>query len=426
MNLVITILLALVASAFFSGIEIAYLSSNKFKIELESRQGLLTSRILSYFTTHPSKFICSILIGNNIALVIYGISMAALLEPVISSVLPASYRIEINILLIQTLVSTLLILIFGELIPKILFRINPNETLSFFALPVYVIYVLLFPAVWLVLFIAHLIFKYFFRLVVHERKPSFGRVDLDHYVSNIHPATKKTDPLHSEIQMFKAALDFGEITIRNCMVPRPDMAAININEPVEKLRQLFIKTGFSRIPVYRDTIDHIIGYVHSFEMFRKPKNIQSVLLPVSVFPETMSARDLLRHFTTDHRSIASVVDEHGITSGIVTVEDVMEEIFGEIQDEHDVVTPTEKVISGNEFILSGRHEVDYVNHKYGLSIPQGNYETISGFIYHYLEHIPQKGEILIIEPFLIQILSIRNNRIDQLRIKKQISPFDIE
>lgn len=417
MDTYLIITLTLITAAFFSGIEIAFLSSNKFKIELENKQGRFTARILSYFVKAPSKFICTILVGINVALVIYGTYMALLLEPIIRNYIPPGYQTEFLILLIQTLLSTLLILVAGEFLPKVLFRINPNETLTLFSLPVLIFYILLYPIVALVLGISHFILKRAFKIDFTETTPAFGRIDLDHYIRNINSKMNENSEINSEIQMFQAALDFNKVKIRKCMIPRHEIIAVNIDKPIELLRKRFVETGLSRILIYRDDIDHIIGFVHSYEMFRHPENTQSILLPVSVFPETLPAHDLLRHFTREHRSVAIVVDEHGITSGMVTVEDVIEEIFGEIQDEHDVEELVEGKIGEHEYVFSGRLEVDYLNEKYNLSLPTGDYETLGGFIFHFHEHIPEANEIITIPPFIIKVQVLKGNRIEQVNLR---------
>lgn len=414
---VLIIIASLLLAAFFSGIEIAYLSSNKFRIELENKQGKLTAKILSYFIKAPSKFICTILVGINIALVIYGTYMAILLEPVIKNYLPQQFQSEFTILILQTFVSTLIMLVAGEFLPKILFRINPNQTLSLFSVPVILFYIVLYPVVWLILGITHFALRKLFKIDFAETSPTFGHIDLDHYLSNINEKSAQNSEINSEIEMFQAALDFSRVKIRKCMIPRPEIIAMNIDEPVLTLRKKFIETGLSRILIYRDKVDNIIGFVHSFEMFKHPQNIHSVLLPVSVFPETMSAQDLLRHFTQEHRSVAVVVDEHGTTSGMVTVEDVIEEIFGEIQDEHDIEELVEGKINENEYVFSGRLEIDYLNEKYDLNIPPGDYETLAGFIFYHHESIPEPNEIITIPPFLIKVQTIKGNRIEQVRVK---------
>jgi putative hemolysin len=417
MDITIIIISSMLLVGFFSGIELAFLSANKFKIELENKQGRFTAKILSYFVKAPSKFICTVLVGLNVALVIYGTYMAHLLQPLILNSLPDNYHSEVLILIIETLISTMILLVAGEFLPKILFRINPNETLSFFSLPVFIFFILFYPVVVLILGITHSVLRTLFKIDFTETRPLFGRVDLDHYLSNISTKNIENSEINSEIEMFQAALDFSKIKIRNCMIPRMEIVAINVDETISVLKNKFIETRLSRILIYRDSIENIIGFVHSYEMFKHPENIQSVLLPVSIFPETMTAQDLLKHFTQEHRSVAVVVDEHGITSGMITVEDVIEEIFGEIQDEHDTQDLIETKINECEYVFSGRLEVDYLNEKYNLNIPEGDYETLAGFIFHYHESIPEPNEVINIPPFVIKVQIIKGNRIEQLRFK---------
>jgi CBS domain containing-hemolysin-like protein len=411
----IVVLAALAVSAFFSGIEIAYLSGNKFKIELRARRGALSARILSWFVRHPSRFIGTVLVGVNVALVVYGNYMTRLTDPWLAR-WPAVHGSEVRLLLAQTVLATGILLIAGEFLPKMLFRINPNETLSFFAVPVLVFYVLFYPVVWLVLGLAHGVLRRA-GIEKRERRPVFGRIDLDHYVQSLAVQGPAAGGILSEIEMFRAAMGFHRVRVRNCMVPRPDIVALEANEPVDKLRREFIRTGLSRILVYDGSLDQPIGFVHSFELFRRPAAIREILRPVPVVPETMPARELLRRFTQEHRSMAAVVDEHGLTTGLVTVEDVIEEIFGEIRDEHDRPPLVEKRTGPNEWLLSGRIEIDYLNQRYGLKLPTGPYETLAGFILHHHEHIPQKGEIIVIGGFFFKIERVAANQIVQVRLK---------
>jgi len=414
----ILVLSALAVSAFFSGIEIAYLSSSKFTIELQRKQGALSARILGFFVMHPPRFICTILVGNNVALVVYGHSMTRLIDPWLLHWFPMLYGSVVPLLVVQTALATLVILVAGEFIPKILFRINPNETLAFFAAPVFVFYVLFYPVVWVILGLSHLLLKRTLGLHIVERKPAFGRIDLDHYVQSLSQAETPEGEGLSEMGMFRAALGFHRIRIRNCMIPRPEIIAMSVDEPVENLRKKFIRTGLSRILVYNESLDHVIGFTHSFELFKRPDSIREVLRPVSVFPESMSARDLLKHFTQEHRSVAVVVDEHGLTAGMVTVEDVIEEIFGEISDEHDRRELVEKRTGRDEYLFSGRLEIDHINERYGLGLPVGAYETLAGFILQHHEHIPRTGEVIVIGAFLAKIERVSPGQIELVRLKR--------
>ena len=328
MNSWTIILLTLLFSAFFSGMEIAFISANKLRIELQNKKGLLSAKILSNFVKHPSRFIGTMLVGNNIALVIYGIVMARILEPIIRII----FTSEINVFIIQTILATLLILVTAEFIPKTLFRINPNRTLSFFAIPVWGIYYLLYPLVYVIIGISELTLKKIFKVEFSEEKPVFGRIDLDNIIKESTSSKNRDEEEDPEIQIFRNALDFSDVKLRECMVPRTEIVALDINESIDVLKQNFVDTGLTKILIYRDDIDHIIGYTHSYELFKRPQSIKSILLPISMVPETMPAKELLKILIKQRKSVAVVVDEFGGTSGIVTIEDVMEEIFGEIID----------------------------------------------------------------------------------------------
>lgn len=417
MDYFLVIFSTIIFIAFYSGIEIAYLSSNKFQIELDNKQGKLSAKILSYFVKSPSKFICTVLVGMNIALVVYGTYMSQLLKPHIVELLPLSYRSEFPVLMIETIVTTLFLLITGEFLPKVLFSINPNQTLNFFSVIIWLSYILLFPAVWLILQITHFVLKLVFKIDFSEETPEFGRIDLDNYITEINSNSGKSE-LKTEIKMFQNALDFESLKIRQCMIPRTEIISINETETIPALKKKFTDTGVSKIMVHRQTPDNIIGFVHSSEFFKNPESIQSMVLPVSVFPETLPAKDLLSHFTESHRSVAVVVDEYGNTSGIVTVEDIMEEIFGEIDDEHDIEELVEGKINDNEFIFSGRLEIDYLNTKYHLNLPYSDsYKSLAGFVLHHHESIPEPKEEISIPPFKITVQTLHENRIEQVKLK---------
>jgi putative hemolysin len=411
------LVISLLVIAFFSGVEIAFLSSNKFKIELENKQGMYAAKLLAFFVKSPSRFICTILVGFNIALVIYSLTMESILGPVLRYWLPLRYQSEATILVLQTIISTTLILVTGEFLPKVLFRINPNQTLSLFSLPIIIVYALLFPIVYLILLITHLLLRTFFRIDFSEDRPVFGRVDLDQYIEEVHSGLSQKNEVNSEIKIFQNALDFTEVKVRECMIPRTEIISMKVDDRIDDLKNKFIETGLSRIMIYKDSPDYIIGFTHSSEMFRKPESIQSILLPILIVPETFRARELLTMFTQQRKSVALVVDEYGMTSGIITMEDIMEEIFGEIDDEHDIEDLVEGRIDKDVYVFSGRLEIDYINQKYNLDIPvTGDYETLAGFIFHHHENIPEKDEQIIIPPFLIQIQAIKGNRIEQVKL----------
>ena len=378
------IIITLLFSAFSSGSEIAFLSSNKLRIELDRSQGSFSAKIIWNFVKSPSRFIASMLIANNISLVIYGIVMEKeiLQTELLKSYLPLQLHGHGTLLIIQTICSTLIILIAAEFIPKVLFRINPNATLDLLAVPIRILYLILYPVVWVVLKLSSFFMQTLFRIQIVEERPVFGRVDLDMYVRKLTTRNNQAEEMDTEIQ------------------------------------KLFIETKLSKILIYRDNIDNIIGFVHSSEMFKRPQNLNQILLPVTIVPEVMNANDLLKQFTNQHRSVAIVVDEYGGTSGMVTIEDIIEEIFGEIQDEHDVPEETEKKLSDTEYLFSGRLEIDYLNKKYDLNIPESEeYETLGGFIFQHHENIPEQNEEIIIPPFTIVALKVKNNRIEQVRFK---------
>ncbi|MCB0402790.1 MAG: HlyC/CorC family transporter, partial [Flavobacteriales bacterium] len=339
------LLLAMSASAFFSGIEIAFVSANKLKIELDNTKGNFTARILSYFLKKPAKFIGAMLLGNNIALVIYSMLMAMILEPVLIEYLT---RNELVILLLQTLISTLLVLFFAEFLPKALFRINPNTVLTIAAVPIAIVYAILYPFTYITVGISNVILKAF-KIDTSESDLAFSKIDLEDFVSNIQEVQDEGEEVDSEIQIFKNALNFADVKVRECMIPRTEIIAMNVEASIQELQQKFVETGLSKILIFRDSIDNIIGYVHSKELFKRPESIKSILLPVSTVPEVMTANDLLKKSIKERRSVAVVVDEFGGTSGILTIEDIIEEIFGEIEDEHDTEDLVEVQLNPSAF-----------------------------------------------------------------------------
>ncbi len=379
------------------------------------KQGTLVSRMLGAVTASPSGFLGTMLIGNNIALIVLSIVMAKLLEPLIAANLPPSINNELSILLIQTIITTLLVLIFGEFIPKNLFRINPDWALRFFAVPLFFVHFILYPLVQFIVFIAHVLLRIFFGIRNKDATPVFSHVDLEHFVNQFVKKEDTEEEINTTI--FEKALYLKEVKARECMVPRTEIEALDVNDTIEDLRKKFIETKLSRIIVYDETIDSILGYVHHFDLMKGPEKIKDILFPIKVIPETMLAKDILGLFMKDHQTMVWVVDEFGGTSGIVTLEDVLEEIFGEIKDEHDTEDLLEKQVSEIEFIFSGRIEVDYLNEKYNLNIPEGEYETLAGFILASYEDIPEKGEEIELDRFRIRILSVSETRIETVRLK---------
>ncbi len=413
----IVIILSLLLSAFFSGMEIAFVSSSRLKHELDLKKKLFPAKILSSFFTHPSKFIGALLLGNNISLVVYGIAMALVLQPAILHYLPASMQSEFYLLLFQTILATLLILIVSEFIPKILFRINPNTILKTFALPVWLFYYLFYPVIFLYISISEWILRIFLNVDVSKNKYTFSSIDLDEYVQELHKEKQDDEPFVQEIQMMQNAIEFKNIKLRDCMIPRTEIVASDISDEVQSLNKLFTQTGHSKIMIYKDSIDNLLGYVHAYDMFKHPVNIRAVMRPAEIFPETMAASEVLSLFIKKHKSVAIVVDEFGGTSGMVTMEDIIEEIFGEIEDEYDTDEVVEKQLSEKEFIFSSRIEIDYLNEKYRFMLPESEeYETIAGFILHHHESIPQINEEIAIPPFSFKILKASGNRLEEIKM----------
>lgn len=417
MSTVWLIILSLLFSAFFSGMEIAFVSSSRLKQELDMKKQLKTAKILSAFYANPSQFIGALLLGNNIALVIYGIAMVKLLEPLMVNYLPPSMGSEFYILFFQTILATLLILVVAEFIPKALFRIHPNILLKTFAVPIWLFYYLFYPFIFLYLGISELILKVFFGIRVSPDGYNFSAVDLNEYVQDLNINEESDQTLNQEIQMIQNAIDFKHVKLRDCMVPRTEIKALEINESPDVMRKLFSETGYSKIMVYEKSIDNILGYVHVYDMFTKPKSIRDVLRNVEIYPETITAKKVLNSFIVNHKSVAVVVDEFGGTSGMVTMEDIIEEIFGEIEDEYDNDQVVEKQLSEHEFIFSARIEIDYLNDKYNLKIPESEeYETLAGFILHHFESIPTLDEQIEITPFLFKVLKATENRLEEVKV----------
>lgn len=410
----IIIFIALLASAFFSGLEIAFITSNKLRIELENKQGNFSARILSHFNKNPSRYLGTMLLGNNISLVVFGMYMDEELNPFIGAFISS----KILILLISTFLSTILILVMAEYLPKNLFRINPNKTLSLFAFPLSIVYGALLPIVVFTTGLSEFILKRIFRVNIKNEKNVFTMVDLDNYVRESTSSNEKKAEKDHEIQIFQNALDFSSVKARECMVHRTEIIAIEVNESIETLKNKFIQTRLSKILIYSGNIDNIIGYVYSKELFNNPKTIREILLPVSIVPESMAASEVLTVFIQQHKSIAIVVDEFGGTSGILTMEDIIEEIFGEIEDEHDKEEMVEKEINDYEYVFSGRLETDYINDKYRLKLPTvEGVETLGGLIMYYHESIPKYNEEIRIENFLFTILAVSKTRIEQVNLK---------
>ncbi|UCH14523.1 MAG: HlyC/CorC family transporter [Bacteroidales bacterium] len=410
------IIISLLFSAFFSGMEIAFVASNKLRIELDKKQGLLSSKLVSIFTSHPGQYITTMLVGNTIALVIYGSVMAKVLEPVIIRFISSSS----GLLATQTIISTLIILITAEFLPKTLVRINPNQVLKFLSAPGVLFYILFYPITGSTIWIINIIITAFFSQSppsIYYKNRIFGKVDLDYLISEGREDSDEEVHDENDIKLFQNALEFSNVKLRDCMVPRAEIVAMEINSSVDELSQRFIETGFSKILIYNDTIDNILGYISSKELFKNPSDIKSGLIKISFVPETMAANKLLRKLIQEKKSIAAVVDEFGGISGMVTIEDIIEEIFGEIVDEHDTIDLVERQLNDKEFVFSGRLEIDYINEKYKLNIKESEeYDTLAGFIFYHYEKIPKMNERFTIDNFKFNILKVSKTRIEIIQL----------
>lgn len=411
---IIIIIVSVILSAFFSGMEIAFVSANKLHIELEKKREGLIPIILSRLTQKSSKFITTMLVGNNISLVIYGFFMGEVLK----NQLPLENFNDLTGLLTHTLISTIVILVTAEFLPKAIFRVYANQTMKLFAIPAYFFYLLLFVFSYIINGFSDFFLRVFFKTRAKEEQTEFSKEELGNYISEQLETGNQEEEVDSEIQIFQNALEFQNLKAREIMVPRTEIMAIEIHESVSQLKDSFISTGYSKILVYKNSMDDIIGYVNAFELFKRPRTIKSILLPVEIVPESMMINDVLNILMKKRKSIAVVVDEYGGTSGMITVEDIVEELFGEIEDEHDVQELLEEQISEFEFNFSARLEVDYLNEAYDLDIPKEEaYETLGGFIIEHTENIPEQDEELEILNFHIKILKVSSSKIDDIYFK---------
>lgn len=416
MDYFVWILITVILSAFFSGMEIAFVSSNKLRIEIDKKKGYIISSFLSVFTKHPSHYIATMLIGNNIALVIYGLAMAKLLEPQIQEF----FSNDGTVLLIQTLISTIIILLFSEFLPKTIFRVNPNKLLRAFAFPVMLFYLFFYPITRFATGISSIFLRLIFGIKSKDSDNirAFDRFDLNDLIGEQTEEDQANQELEKDVKIFRNVLDFSNIKLKECIVPRNEIVAVERNEPIDTIIKKFNETGYSRLLVYENTIDNIIGYVHTIDMLKKPGSIKGIVHSLPIAPETMPANKLLASFTAKNKSIALIVDEFGGTAGIVTLEDIIEEIFGEIEDEHDTIALTEKQVSENHYIFSGRHEIDYLNEKFNLHIPVSEtYETLAGYVLNHTEDIPDVNKIFSIDQFKIKIIKASGARIEEVDLK---------
>lgn len=410
------IIITLIFSAFFSAMEIAYISSSRLKIELDKTKGTFNGKILGRFYEKESHFIAMLLLGNNIALVFFGLFAAQLLNPVI-----ASWGIEDGgaaMLLVQTVISTIFVLILAEFLPKAFVQLNPNGFLKIMAFPLLLIYIILYIPTFLVLGLSN-VFLRLLKVENDDQEKVFSKVDLEHYVDDLNQRINEEEEFGNEMQILKNALGFDSVKARDCMIPRTDICSIDVEDSIETLTSRFIDTGLSKIIVYRENIDDVIGYVHSFEMFKSPKSIKQILLPINFVPESIPGKELLELFAEKSGNVAVVVDEYGGTSGIVTIEDVIEEIFGEIEDEHDRGDWVEERLGEGEYMFSARIEIDYLIEEFELDFEEHEeYETLGGFIIHQIESIPSAGTQIAVNDMTIIIEEVSDHRIDLVRIIK--------
>lgn len=416
--------ISLFFSALCSGLEIAFNSLNRLQLEVELTKNTASAKVIGLFLNNKSRFITSLLLGNNIALVIYGMSMARILEPWILSFLPAVLSNDIVVLILQTIISTLLVLLVGEFIPKTLFRINPNAILSFFAFPTFFCYCLLFPLTWLYTGISEFLIKYVFRIKMDKEEYRFSTVDLNDFIAEYADTEDADQDMQQEIQLFQNVMEFRSVKLRECMVPRNEIDAIPLTSSIEEVKNRLSETKHSKLIIYSENVDNIVGYVHLNDVVRsiadgRKVTASDIMRHIDFFPETYTANSLLKHFVEKHQGVAVVVDEFGGTSGIVTVEDVVEEIFGEIDDEYDEVNDLQKELGEGTYQFSARLEIDYLNDTYKLDLPvSDDYETLAGMVIHYCESIPEQGAELVIGNYRFKILKATGGKLDEIELKQ--------
>ncbi len=412
---VIFIVISLLASAVFSGVEMAFIASDKLELEVRGQQGGIIGRLIGLFNDRPARFIATLLVGNTLSLVIFSYFMAKYLDPWLGrfSFLNGN---DFLFLLISTMISTLIVLFLSEYIPKSLFLSNPNWLLKLFTLPISLIYFLLFPLVFVITGISKGILNGLFKLEYNESKPVFGLTDLDEFVKKLKETAPSEDLAEVDSKIFSRALEFKNLKVRDCMIPRTEISAVEITESIDDLKHEFQESGHSKIMVFKENIDNIVGYCHTSALLSGQKEIAKMLTPIAMVPESMEAREMMISFTSEGKSIALVVDEFGGTAGIVTLEDVMEEIVGEIQDEHDQDIRVEERINERNYIFSARLEIDYLNEKYEWNLPEGEYDTLGGLILSNFEDIPKANQKVEIPPFTFKILSVDGARIDKVRL----------
>ncbi|MEM9417155.1 MAG: hemolysin family protein [Bacteroidota bacterium] len=414
---------ALIFSAFFSGIETAFLSADRLSMELEKERNTLLGRIMTGFLKRPDRFISTTLIGNTIALVIYSTSMAKLLDPLLQAHLPVALNNSVALLIFQTLLATLGILIVAEFIPKSIFILSPNRLLSLLALPTVLITYLLRPLVIVTTAIARAFITHVLGQQYQEAQPAFGLTDLHTFIKNTLNINDKV-PASVSARMVGRLIEFRQVKVRDCMTPRAELVAVGIGDGMEALRQAVIKSEHTKILVYRNDIDDIIGYCHAKALFKKPQHIESILIPILIISETNFASEAMVRLATEGRSLALVVDEFGGTSGIVSIEDIIEKIIGEIHNEYDPIALTEQRLSQHTYLLSARHEIDYLQEKYGWELPQGDYDTLGGLIISITERIPELNETVESPPFTFTIVALEDTRIDTVKLTLKEQPIE--
>lgn len=412
------ILLCLLLSAFFSGMEIAFVSSNRIFIEIEKKKGNFTAKVMQLITQNPSRFITTMLIGNNIALVIYGIFMG---EKIVQWFFPwmTQGELPLEILLYQTLISTVVILVTAEFLPKVFFQLYANRLVKFFALPAAVFHYVFIPISYIVLQLTNLILRVFFKAKTEHIELPFSKIEIGDYIEEQVEGIENKDQMDSEIQIFQNALEFSNVRAREVMVPRPEITAIEKSKDIEELKTLFASTGYSKIPVFDQEIDDIIGFVHAFEMLKQPTSIKQIMLPVEFVHEPNPVNEVLNRLTRKRKSLAVVLDEYGGTAGLLTIEDIVEELFGEIEDEYDRIDRYEKQLSPTSFEFSARLEIDYLNETYQLNLPENeHYETLGGLVVFYTEEIPKKGLVLSLDSHKITVTQVSATKIDRITIEQ--------
>lgn len=418
MNDIYIVIISLICSALFSGMEIAFLSTNRLQLELDFKKNKFSAKIINKFFRNQSQFIGCLLLCNNISNVVYGIAIARILEPIIADILPEVINNDFVVLLCQTILSTLLVLITGEFLPKILFGINPNKSMRMFAVPAMILFIILYPIILIFISISELVIKYILRVDITHEDYKLNTVDLNDYIKEYANPEDEDEDIQQGIELFQNAIEFHNVKLRECMVPRTEIQAIDIEDKIEEVKAVFEETKHSKLLVFENNIDNIIGYIHINDVLTKTTDLRLKVRPIEFYPETYSAQELLKRLSKKRQSIAVVVDEFGGTSGIISIEDLIEEIFGEIEDEFDVEENIEQTINANDHIFSARLEIDYLNKNYKFNFPESDdYETLAGYIIHYHESIPEIGEEISIGNHIFKIIKATDTKLEEVEIK---------